>query len=644
MKILIISVILQGCFFLARSQNELPNAQNIIADVTDLATFSVKSATSIFIQNNLRGGQFSLYNGPDSVDNGMIFKDGLNRKWIRKADNNVVNVQWYGIRPYVVGLSKQVNDSYTKFMAAVKYVYAHKQFNTVYIPYVNSDYKQYYFLSTITLDKDIKIVGDGTANNPKTVLLFPPNTKGFSLQSSVATHISLENLFIQQETIQGEIDSTAHAIETGVFTYLHNIYAYNIAGDGVHIAACATPGSRIEGNADQSILEGVQTYNCMNGLSIEGCDANVIDINNCSFVNNKRWGVYDNGLLGNLYRNCHFSNNGKQGGVVVTYNNNYYAPVDKLNNTGKRPDQNPAYWYKIAPVGGAVSWEPSKKYWSGGVAIIANPNAYSRFDHCYTESFQPPVILNNRSSYEGGDIGSEVMGGILVRVLNGTYIIYGSDKAGTQVDKLGVGESPSTFSISATGTNHQLMRLTSPSIFTELRMANTNSNYGGVTYYDSLMLMISNGNYTTAASGKSFYPYRGDNMMDLGKTTQRWANIYGNNLLSNRVGIGTTNPASALQVNGSFATAYIAVTANYSIGENDYTIDCTQNSFSVILPSAEGIIGRMYVIVNSGLGKITIISSNRQTIGNSVNDQAQQTLSAGSSVTIQSTGKKWRIL
>jgi hypothetical protein len=382
----------------------------------------------------------------------------------------------------------------------------------------------------------------------------------------------------------------------------------------------------------------------MNGLYIEGCDANAIDINNCSFVHSKRWGVYDNGLLGNVYRNCHFSDNGKEANIAVIYNKNYYAPVDGLYNVGKRPDIDSTYWYKITPAGKGVDWDPKKRYWSGGVAIIANTNAFSKFDHCYTESFQPPVVLNNRSSYEGGDMGAEVTGGVVVRVLNGTYIIYSTNGAGTQVDKIGIGEAPSSFSISAAGANAQLMRLTSPSIYTELRMANKTNNYGGITYYDSLMLSISNSDYTTATSRQSLYPYRGDNMMDLGKSSNRWRNIYGSNFFAGRIGVGTSAPASSLQVNGSFATSYTSKTSAYAVDANDYTVDCTANSFTVTLPSAEGIAGRMYVIINSGSGIITVATSSKQTIGNSPNAPTQQSLPSGNSIRLQSTGAKWRIL
>lgn len=641
------------CFFnlvhsASTSQVRSSADQGIVSDVIDIASFSDKSASSLFVKSELRGGSFALYTGSDPVDDGMIFRDALNRKWLRKTDGASINVQWYGLQPYAVGLSKSMNDCYIKFMAAVGYVYSHKQFNTIIIPYSNKGTQQYYFTKTIVLDKDIKIEGEGVNGNPKTILLFPPNTKGFFLNSPVATFISIKNLRIEQETVTDQIDSLAHGIESRVFTHLTNIYINNVSGDGVRISACATKGSPIEGNADQSVIENVQTYNCMNGLYIEGCDANVIDINNCSFVHSKRWGVYDNGMLGNLYRNCHFSNNGKQGGVAVTYKNEYYAPVNELYNSNKRPDQNPEYWYKIAPVGGATPWEPSRRYWSGGVAIVANVNASSRFDHCYSESFQPPAILNNRSTYESGNIGSEVRGGVLVRVLNGVYIIYSSNKTGTQVDKLGVGESPATFSISALGADFQLMRLTSPQVFTELRMANKVDNYGGITYYDSSMLFISKGEYTTATTQTSFFPFKGNNKMDLGQPSNAWRTIYGGTVFSTRAQIGgapsrVVSP-STLQVNGSFAASYVAKTADYAITENDYTVDCIANSFTVTLPSAEGITGRMYIIINSGSGIIKVVTTGRQTIGNSEKAPQEQSVMPGQTLRVQSTGAKWRVL
>lgn len=82
-----------------------------------------------------------------------------------------------------------------------------------------------------------------------------------------------------------------------------------------------------------------------------------------------------------------------------------------------------------------------------------------------------------------------------------------------------------------------------------------------------------------------------------------------------RAGIGTTSPNSSLSVGGSFSAAYVAKTTKYTATINDYFIDCTSNSFTVTLPTAVGIKGRMYIIKNSGSATtITIATTNSETI------------------------------
>lgn len=105
-------------------------------------------------------------------------------------------------------------------------------------------------------------------------------------------------------------------------------------------------------------------------------------------------------------------------------------------------------------------------------------------------------------------------------------------------------------------------------------------------------------------------------------------------------GIATAVPNSTLHVQGSLALAYVAKTAVYTATVSDYTIDCTANTFTVSLPTAVGITGRIYVVKNSGAGTITIDPSGAETIDGA----ATATLVAGASITTQSTGANWIII
>ena len=526
---------------------------------------------TVIVTDSVRGGTFNLYTGPDPADSGMVFSDALGRKWLRSTDGGVINTKWYGMKAYQVGLSDLQNDCYSKFMGAVNFVYKHKQFNTVYIPHDESGQKVYYFFSTVTLDKDITITGDYGYNNPVTSIFWHGhNTIGFKLLSTYVAHICLQNLKLTQDFVRSGYDSTAHIIYTNTFVHLKNINIPWASGDGVRIEACGDKSSPIYGNADLSIIENLQTYDCMNGLYMKGCDANVISIINCSFVFNRRWGTYDDGMLGNYYQNCHYAANGKQGGVIVIYNGKYYAPVDGLINTGKRPDLNLDYWYEIEPMGGAFAWDNSTKYYSGGVALIKNVNAFSNFEHTYSESFQPPVILNARSSYNGGDAGSSVKGGAFTRVIGGNYIINTDTTAGTQVTKLGVGTAPMaglSWMVDVNALAADAVRIRSKAKASTIALGNSDNTDGGITYYNNNLLFSTHtSGLTVGIDSLGLYPYGFTNKYDLGRKTFKWKDAWIRFFNGDKINITTetsyASAGTATLLNGTVTINTSAVTSS----------------------------------------------------------------------------------
>jgi hypothetical protein len=108
------------------------------------------------------------------------------------------------------------------------------------------------------------------------------------------------------------------------------------------------------------------------------------------------------------------------------------------------------------------------------------------------------------------------------------------------------------------------------------------------------------------------------------------------------IGINSVAAAnSTLQVAGSFSAAYVAKTANYTATISDYTIECTANTFQVTLPTAVGITGRIYNIVNSGAGTITIGTTSSQTFVNVTATPTTLTLATVGAIAVQSNGANW---
>jgi hypothetical protein len=64
------------------------------------------------------------------------------------------------------------------------------------------------------------------------------------------------------------------------------------------------------GNASTSVFDNVAVQYCgLNGAHMRRRDANAIAISNCNFSNNGKWGMLDDGMLGNTYVNPHFATN-----------------------------------------------------------------------------------------------------------------------------------------------------------------------------------------------------------------------------------------------------------------------------------------------------------------------------------------------
>ncbi len=90
--------------------------------------------------------------------------------------------------------------------------------------------------------------------------------------------------------------------------------------------------------------------------------------------------------------------------------------------------------------------------------------------------------------------------------------------------------------------------------------------------------------------------------------------------------------------------AYTAKTGTYPITIADYTIECTANTFTVTLPTAVGIAGQVFNIINSGAGTITIATTSSQTFVNVVATPTTLTMATVGSKTVQSNGANWMLI
>jgi hypothetical protein len=103
-----------------------------------------------------------------------------------------------------------------------------------------------------------------------------------------------------------------------------------------------------------------------------------------------------------------------------------------------------------------------------------------------------------------------------------------------------------------------------------------------------------------------------------------------------------TLPFRKVVIAGPLATGVIRVTAAYSVIEIDSTVlaDAVGGAFSVTLPTAVGVKGRIYTVkrLNAGANNVTVATTGGQTI-----DGAATAVLAAQydRVTVQSDGANW---
>jgi hypothetical protein len=107
--------------------------------------------------------------------------------------------------------------------------------------------------------------------------------------------------------------------------------------------------------------------------------------------------------------------------------------------------------------------------------------------------------------------------------------------------------------------------------------------------------------------------------------------------------IGGTPPSfsSTLPAVALMTWPYVAKAANYTITNADGIVNYTSGTFTLTLPTAFGVTGRMYVIKNSGSGVITVDGAGTETIDGGLTAVLRRQYE---SITIYSDGENWGIM
>lgn len=148
------------------------------------------------------------------------------------------------------------------------------------------------------------------------------------------------------------------------------------------------------------------------------------------------------------------------------------------------------------------------------------------------------------------------------------------------------------------------------------------------------------GGYFVASSGSGNYALvTGGGNVGIGTTTPATLlQVNGNAYIG-----GTTTATSTLHVGGSFATAIVTKTANYTLTATDHIVLCGTNSTTQTLPTAVGIAGREYIIKNISAVTTTLATTSSQTIDGSTPSTYNLT-TQWQRIKVVSDGANWLIL
>ena len=102
----------------------------------------------------------------------------------------------------------------------------------------------------------------------------------------------------------------------------------------------------------------------------------------------------------------------------------------------------------------------------------------------------------------------------------------------------------------------------------------------------------------------------------------------------NATGLTTTNGITST---GGITFKQVTINSSYTATTSDYMIDVTGGTFSVVLPSAVGIQGRLLVVKNNGGGAVTV----QPVLGQNIDDKPFVILGETNTIQLSSNGANW---
>ena len=569
----------------------LPSAT--LTSVTDIANYNNATTTTLFIKDSIRGGTFFLYIGSDAADNGMIFTDANNNKWKRQTTGDYITPTWYGA--HQTSTASVNSEAVT---AASNYIFSHwGKYTTLYIPGGTGNYNM---ATTMFYTRPLAIRGDGYFDEPTTRLVFPYNTSGIVFHEyNYDYQCEIKDISLQNSYSVAAIDSSKPMIKSRAKIYIDNVHIPFASGIGILLEACAggdSTSNPIFGNVDFSKVTNNKINFALIGLRLTGCDANYVKVYDNDFMQCKRWGVDDNGFLGNVFFSNSFAANSNASiagtATTVIYGGLYYSATaahDDGSGIGKRPDQHISYW-RLTTGQAATVWDTTKHYWSGGSRTSRHPSGTSQWYNNYEEGDQASPVQNSRSTSLFGVRGAGgVNGGTSIFTDQGTLILAG--KTDIIGGNFGIGVSdvasiiyPLQVESTVNGTIGKFKTTATAGILS-VEAAGGSSSYlwsqGGMGYIgtNGLQLQMSAG---------AFKDYNGNGVVDLGSAANQWKDVYAKRFFRDGVeltGAGGGITQQTLNDTAAAIRAAIPIVTGTNTGDN-----ATNTQYSGLAASKQDIL------------------------------------------------------
>lgn len=292
-----------------------------------------------------------------------------------------------------------------------------------------------YYLGAQTLDivHTIDIFGEGQAGRTggaSTQLRWDDGVTGIRFQShdtfgesgsgiqayGGAANSKLRNLFLKGGYSGTESEHSAVLMRATVS--LEDLYIQNWPGDGISIIAI------VDGNCNTFSLRRITVQMCRDGIKVDGGNCNGGSAMDIFAFQNRRWGVWDSGFLGNLWHGLSESNGATVGTLPtrVSYNGHWYAvkagqEVAAATNAPSGDTTDNSWWYYMGIDAGANPGS-NVPLWTNGIVTRAGGAFYTdgvAAHHVlldwYAETAQGPLQLSFPTLVVGGlNYGTGVKG------------------------------------------------------------------------------------------------------------------------------------------------------------------------------------------------------------------------------------------